>query len=545
MTRSGPVIAIGLDAAEASLIEDWAAAGKLPTLARLKAAGAYGRVEGTQFNPSEVAWPILLTGCWPETTGYWQNVRFHAERYGISRGAYDYGAALPFYALGSRARVAVFDLPDVPLSDKVSGLQMLAWGSHSPCTPAVSDPPGLYAEIKQAHGPHPAFQRDHARIWKRGSMRRLHRRLLEGIALRGRVCADLLRRERWDLFLTAFGETHGAGHYFWHFNRPEHPWSRAFAGMMEDEAPLLAIYAAVDRAVGEILQAAPADARIVIFSQEGMETSNLDNANMAMLPELLYRHSFPGRVGLAADGGPAGSPPPAPKLRPLNLGWVRSVWASKADPNPLRRLLRKSLLMELGDRVERLLGEASGPQYPYRFRPYFSPAMWYSRDWPRMRAFALPAVGDDGHVRINLQGRERDGLVPQADYDALCDEVRGCLLALEDPRTGRRPVHEVVRTREGAAVLDEGGLQGDLVVLWDNAAVYDVVDHPGLGRIGPFAPRRSGGHHRNGFFIAQGPGLPAGAELEGTKLVDLAPMILQLTGEPAPNRMDGRSPPPM
>jgi predicted AlkP superfamily phosphohydrolase/phosphomutase len=170
--------------------------------------------------------------------------------------------------------------------------------------------------------------------------------------------------------------------------------------------------------------------------------------------------------------------------------------------------------------------------------------MWYSREWPRMRAFALPALGDDGHVRINLQGRERDGLVPREDYDAVCGEISDCLFALKDPRSGRTMVREVVRTRAGAAVLGKGGLQGDLVVLWDNGAFFDLADHPTLGRIGPFAPRRSGGHHRHGFVIAQGPGLPAGRALQGTRLVDLAPMMLQLMGAPVPNRMDGRSPLP-
>ena len=91
-------------------------------------------------------------------------------------------------------------------------------------------------------------------------------------------------------------------------------------------------------------------------------------------------------------------------------------------------------------------------------------------------------------------------------------------------------------------MTEDVGLLGDVVIEWDDSTMYDVIDSPRFGRIGPFSPRRSGGHNRFGFFMANGPGIPAASEVSDTKLVDLAPMILDFMGAPVPAHMDGTSP---
>ena len=66
-------------------------------------------------------------------------------------------------------------------------------------------------------------------------------------------------------------------------------------------------------------------------------------------------------------------------------------------------------------------------------------------DWSGTRAYAFGLAG----IYVNLRGRERDGVVePGADYERLLDELERDLLAMVDPRTGRRPVSLVHRPRE-------------------------------------------------------------------------------------------------
>ncbi|MGF1608564.1 MAG: alkaline phosphatase family protein [Kiloniellales bacterium] len=537
-----PVIAICLDSAEAALIERWTAEGKLPTLASLMAGGSYGRTQGNAIDFSDVAWSTFYTGCWQEKTGFWHHVDFDPETYRCRLKNCDYQRTPPFYALGEAHRVAAFDLPKTKMCDGVNGLQVLGWGAHSPYTPTVSKPADVLERIKAQYGLHPALRRDFARTWRRSSIARLLSRCLKGIALRAAVCSDLLAQDQWDLFLTAFSEIHSIGHCAWHISQDSHPIYNDFADILGDRDPVLEVYQATDRALGELFERAPAEARVIVVSPEGMTDNNVDLPNMAFLPEILYRMSFPGHAGLAAGAGGANTPAPDRVLRPANLGWVRSVYKTKVDHNPLRRLIRQTFLMEVGHRIETLLfGEAEGPQYPYKFRPYWHPGMWYSPYWNRMRAFVLPGQAD-GLIRINLQGRESNGIVPLEEYDAECREVTAQLMQLRDPRSNRQVVTEVIHTRRDSEILESRGLMADLVVKWDPEVIIDVLDHPTLGRFGPLAFRRTAAHTNHGFFIAHGPGIPAGLHVKGATWVDMAPMILDLMGAAVPDYMDGRSP---
>ena len=64
--------------------------------------------------------------------------------------------------------------------------------------------------------------------------------------------------------------------------------------------------------------------------------------------------------------------------------------------------------------------------------------------WRRTRAYAAGING----LYVNLAGRESKGIVTQADYDALLDEIAKGLLALRDPESGAPVVTRVDRSRD-------------------------------------------------------------------------------------------------
>jgi predicted AlkP superfamily phosphohydrolase/phosphomutase len=506
--------------------------GSLPALARLRARGSYGRLQNLETFAAETPWTSFLTGCRPEQTGFWSQVRFRPRSYEIDPvSVYDFERYPPFYALGDRYRVAVFDVPQTALSERVNGLQVLAWGAHSPMTPSHSRPAELLAELTRAHGPHPALRRDFATVWNRRALAGLERDLHLGIERRTAICRDLLGREPWDLFLTAFGETHSAGHYFWHADHAEHPLHQRGAD------PLLrGIYEAADRAV-EALVAAHPDATVIVFSTHGMEAGSMDLPSTVFLPELLYRWSRPGSYGLAR--GDPRRPPPGAVIGPAWRSWVPELWRTKYDRNPVRRWLRRQIPLRLVARVSGLVGRASVPVCPLLFGTLgHQPPIWYRPAWPRMRAFALPSYSE-GFVRINVRGREGHGLVDAASYGDVCDEITRLLHDLVDARTGAPIVKDVVRTRDGAFDQEGGAPDPDLIVRWRSGPV-DVIDSPSLGRIGPVPFPRTGTHLSRGFVLAAGHAIPAGAEIAGAHALDLAPTILSLLGAPAPGYMTGR-----
>jgi hypothetical protein len=51
---------------------------------------------------------------------------------------------------------------------------------------------------------------------------------------------------------------------------------------------------------------------------------------------------------------------------------------------------------------------------------------------------------------------------------------------------------------------------------------------------------RCGNHKRHGWFVAAGPGIPAGTQLPVQDILDLAPTALHYLGREAPPSLHGR-----
>ncbi|NJN87772.1 MAG: nucleotide pyrophosphatase, partial [Leptolyngbyaceae cyanobacterium SL_7_1] len=168
------------------------------------------------------------------------------------------------------------------------------------------------------------------------------------------------------------------------------------------------------------------------------------------------------------------------------------------------------------------------------------PTMMYARAWERMKAFALPAFAN-GHIRINLQGRERSGVVAPSDYEAVCQEIMEQLYRLKDARTDKPMVKQVLRTHPSVsdALAASNRPVADLVVVWHEVPT-DVVDSPDVGRIGPVTLNRPGGHRPRGFLLGKGPGIAPGTTVTGGHIIDLPATLLQLMNTPVPEYFDGK-----
>ncbi|MBE9182205.1 alkaline phosphatase family protein [Oculatella sp. LEGE 06141] len=543
MTR--PVVAIGLDAADPILLEQWMEQGHLKTLNRLRQQGAYGRLSSVNHYKAETPWTVFLTGALPEQTGYWGGIKVKNGTYDVENvGAYDFAAYPPFYALGEDYRVAAVDLPKGTLSDAVNGIQVLAWGAHSPGTPSHSLPNHVLPDLIRRYGHHPALHKDHGDWWDDAYLTRLYRALQTGIARRAAMGRDLLQQEDWNLFLTVFSEPHSAGHDFWCYSQPDHPLYPYVQQKLKDISanPLLDMFVAVDEAIATILESAPTDADVIVFSVHGSDHNTTDVPSMFLLGEWLYRFNFPGKAMIAP--GTVGAPVPPLLLSPKRKTWSGEVWQLKHDPNPIRALLRRSLPSKFHPSIDRYLGSAQTPDLasPQQLQaaadPFFwQPVSWYKPFWPQMKAYALPSFSE-GYIRVNLKGREPQGQVEPADYEALCQTLTDHLHELVNPRTGAAVVKKVVRSRQTPLDTDPTLPGADLIVEWDDVPT-DVIDSPGFGRIGPVPYRRTGSHRARGFLLATGNGISPGTQLQQGDIIDLAPTILARMGAPIPSRLEG------
>ena len=542
MKRS--VIAIGLDAADPNLMEAWMSQGHLKNLSRLRSQGAYGCLTGIDHYKAETPWTNFLTGNLPQKTGYWGGIKLNEGTYNVENvGAYEFDEYPPFYALGDDYRVAVFDMPKGTLSPKVNGVQVLAWGAHSPGTPSHSLPEPVLSDINKRYGSHPALHKDHGDWWDKAYLARLLEALKTGISQRARICKDLLHQEPWDLFLTVFSEPHSAGHDFWYMSQPNHPLYPYRQQNLFSTDPMLEIFEAVDQAVGEIVAAAPENATVVVFSVHGSDNNTTDVASMFFLGEFLYRYNFPGKVAIAS--GKVGTTPPPPILKTKRKTWAGEIWQLKHDPNPMRRWCRQVLPSKFHQYIDQYLGTAQTPdlasaqQLQALGDPFFwQPVSWYKPFWSQMKAFALPSFSE-GYIRINLQGREPQGIVSPSEYDALCEELTEKIEDLINPRNGQRIVKKVIRTRQSPTDHDPKLPSADLVVEWQDPPA-DVVDSPEFGRIGPVPYRRTGSHRGRGFIVVRGAGIEPGSSLPTGDAVDIGPTILDLMNAPIPESCQGK-----
>ena len=158
-------------------------------------------------------------------------------------------------------------------------------------------------------------------------------------------------------------------------------------------------------------------------------------------------------------------------------------------------------------------------------------------DWPNTRVWA-----DGGYysrIFLNVRGREPEGSVDPADYEALRDELIAKLEALGDEQ-GNPIGTRVFRPQD--LYHEVNGVAPDLICYFGNLT-WRSIGSLGDGRIqvrendtGP----DDANHAKMGVYVMAGPGMPTTSPERAT-LFDIAPTVLTAMGYPVPADMQGQS----
>jgi predicted AlkP superfamily phosphohydrolase/phosphomutase len=156
-------------------------------------------------------------------------------------------------------------------------------------------------------------------------------------------------------------------------------------------------------------------------------------------------------------------------------------------------------------------------------------------DWQKTQAYFYP-TGWFWGIRINMKGREPNGIVQPEEYDEVRNRIIEAMERTVDEEEGIR-VFERVYRREG---IYSGAYT-------KNAPDIIFALHPDYylsDRIGNYIFKkrkdRGGFHRRDGMFILHGPGIKKGEKIERAHIMDVAPTILYLLGLPVPKDFDGK-----
>jgi predicted AlkP superfamily phosphohydrolase/phosphomutase len=496
---------IGLDAMEWSLVQSWAEAGTLPTFQRLIAQGPRVELDSTAGQLPDTVWSAIYSGLNPGHFAKYFYVQYDARTGGLKMMDDDSIGATPFwrYLADAGRRVCVLDVPKFPVS-RMPGLYLANWGTHATKTPRASHPPALLREIDQRFGPHPVGECDAVGASPK-ALANLGRRILQGVQLRGELYRSLLARESWDVFFAAFSEAHCAGHHFWQFLDCKHPnYDPSDRHGLRDT--LLHVYRAIDREIGEIVDAAGPDTRCLIFSGHGMGRMRHASWNLQEILDLL---GF-GKIGAK------------PRVREVH----------RAGANPWR-FLKMVVPGKLQYAVKAMLPAAVQNELIFR---------WYAgpRQWTGCRAIAVPNNDSVGAIRLLVEGRDRHGTIAPASYEKTRDAIAAALYELRDPATGRQVVLQVALPQKEFDGPHTQHLP-DLTILWDQSFVWDEIASPALGRLSiRMQDSRSGSHTPRGFLLARGYGEIPGQRLSHGTIYDIAPTVLQAAEVDLPAAMRGR-----
>jgi predicted AlkP superfamily phosphohydrolase/phosphomutase len=504
---------IGLDSADAELIERWTDDGTLPALARLRREATWRRLATTAEIMHVSAWPTLYTGTTPGHHGMYHAFQVRAGVHGIHRTEPQWCGQPPFWQALDAAgrRCVIFDaFMDYPLQ-AFGGIQILEYGTWTWFGEPGSTPRGLLGDLRRRFGAYPAPE--HADlVHVPDDPLRFRDQLVSGAATKARITRALMQEQDWDFLFMTFGETHGAGHYLWHFGDtgyPLQPVSAALRGvhLVRD------VYVGVDAAIAEILEGADDNTTVIVTSADGMGPNY---SGCHLMPELLHR------MGLFHGSGVGGG------------------GSSGAKP-------RKGLLQSMRQAVPLSFRQSVTRCLPKRMR-YKLGMKWAnsSVDWSRSKVFCVPN-SNEGYFRVNLAGRDPSGGVATGtEYDEILGRLHEELSALRAPRAGLHAADRVTLID----TVYSGPRRADLpdaVISWNLAAhIVDSVETGKHGKIQGQAgyatsPFYTGNHRPTAFALTRAPDWQGAASAANPHVLDIAPTVLSLLGVDPPRHYEGHA----
>jgi predicted AlkP superfamily phosphohydrolase/phosphomutase len=518
-----PVFMIGWDGATFDLIRPWVAQGKLPTFARLMAAGAHGPLRSTLPPMTFPAWSSFMTGTNPGKHGIYDFTRPQPGRYELEFVNGGQRRAPSFWQLLSQAgrRVVSISLPCTYPPEPVNGVMISGFdapglgGSGAHVDARGMYPPELYDELCRNVGHHPidSIVSDIARGRPEAGLERS----LETIRQKSATAKYLLQRQPWDCFMILFGESDGVGHHYWKYVDRASPLFEEHPAGLADS--ILKVYQELDRQTAALMELLPDETNVLMMSDHGFG---------GIGDWLLYPNCWLREQGMLRFRGGAAHwrsrLMEAAKLRAVTLlpGWIKHALYQ----------LSPAGLGGFESRVRYTMIDWSGTEVYFDENPYY-PAAW-----------------------VNLKGRQPGGIVePGRHYEQVRDRLIERLEAWRHPETGDPIVEKAYRREEvySGPCLDEAP---DVVVKWGLHQGYNYgytlssksPDLRWIERIDPRTPPKhcanytdkSGTHRDDGIFLAWGPDVRAGVAVESARLIDLAPTLLHLLDVPVPVSMDGR-----
>ena len=423
------------DGASRMHLERMLEAGELPVLAGLRSRGTWLELDTPAVHFEGAAAYSLSTGVNLGNHGLYYPWLWSASEQRV-RFFDDCPAPEAVWDRVGRSdrRSLVIDPYEMRPPAAIKGLFLTGWQfKNRVVLRTLSIPSSLQRLLERELGPPPSGEEIYGRP-DVSSLRRLRDSLIAAPRRGADVLEILLKRESFDLIWISLSAAHLGGHRF--FDIARFSEELALSRHPELDTPLADIYRAVDEALGRIVSGLQKETDVVITSPTGMGPNN---SRSHILPAMLDAVLTEGDPRKSGDRGGRG-------------GFLWQVRA--AVPTSIRawvaQMIPDRLALELAARLE-LRGV----------------------EWDSTKAFMMPN-DDAGYIRVNLRGRERDGIVDQKDLESLLDRIsRGLLTFRNDD--GSSTIKAIWRVSELGYTGPYQVHLPDLVVQWNDQVVTPLM----------------------------------------------------------------------
>ena len=282
------LLMVGLDAADANLVERYMIEGTMPYLSRLKDRGLMKRLFSSSVSSDDDLWASFQYG-----ESLVEHGRYH---YNIPLSnnslekAYKRDLGKIFFwnkVIGQHLRKAIIDIPKCAEAQTLNGIHLADWIVHGRYfKKPISFPPELAGDVIARFGPALPSRCDYFQeSLNHANVAEIISNLRESTLRKRAAGLHFLNAESWDIFLIGFKEIHCASHGLWNLIDKNHVDYNEQLNLKLGE-PIKFIFSNIDAAIGDLINAAGSHAEIVVFSTTNM-TSNgtLDH----LLPKIINK----------------------------------------------------------------------------------------------------------------------------------------------------------------------------------------------------------------------------------------------------------------
>jgi predicted AlkP superfamily phosphohydrolase/phosphomutase len=497
--KMGRILIIGLDGATFDLISPWVHEDKLPNIKQLLNNGTSAILESTPFPNSGPAWVSSVTGVNPGKHGIFAfGIRDKNNNYRLQlpNSTSIRAKTLPLLLTEYGKRSGLINVPMTYPPYKINGF--IISGMLTPKgTENYTYPPELEQELS---GAVPEYNTEVSPVDFDFSNAKekdtFAKALLNSIKVRTEAAKLLIRQEDWDLLFIVFSELDRVQHIFWSEMDESHPLHHEKDKTLS--STIRKTYQELDRSIGILLDNLPGDTKVLIISDHGF----------GPYEKIFYMNKFLNERGF------------------LTLKRKKLPQISKAIKNVVKKIPGAKGVYKSLTRQSR---RKSDPRHErQKIKRWIREELI---DWGRTRAFA-----DQYGVRINMKGREPKGIVsPGREAESLKEVISNQLLSLKFPHNGRPVFTDINQVKDvyHGPFVDKAPDLITFMEVGEPHPAYDVATTFGD------SPTTTGGHKKDGIFIACGQGIKQGQHLKKANIIDITPTVCYSLDVPLTPEMDG------